>query len=489
MRPRNIILFGIGFIFIILSIFHIYQAQQGLDVIHLRTTDPPTTIITPSGAAPGSRPTVLIAHGFAGSSQLMRGFAFTLAHAGYTTVSWDFEGHGSNPNPLVSSGESSDLIKDAVSALAYASDTGIVDTQRVAILGHSMGSGVALDYGVTYPGTMSTIAISPVPQPVTSELPHNLLLMGGSLEPQFVANAEKILSDAGGANNNLAGGSARQLTIIPGVEHISILFLPLSHSTALGWLDATFGSQPGAVTYTDNRILWYLIGILGFIFTANAGINTLPSFSQENKSRPISIRLIAMIAGALAATLILWLIGRAGIALNQVFGVLVGGYLLIWFGVAGVAGLLILRPHIYLPRLNELFKGLIVFAGLWLGVGLLGNFIWLPWLLIPQRLVLWIPGAILLTPWFFTVAEASKSAKIFGQAGWWLVQVLSIIAGFFLALTLDPGLGFIFLILPLIPVILAFHMLSISSRHGSWAFTLPGAMFTAWLLLAVFPIQ
>ncbi len=29
----------------------------------------------------------------------------------------------------------------------------------------------------------------------------------------------------------------------------------------------------------------------------------------------------------------------------------------------------------------------------------------------------------------------------------------------------------------------------ISSRHGNWAFALPGAMFLSWLLLAVFPLK
>jgi hypothetical protein len=36
---------------------------------------------------------------------------------------------------------------------------------------------------------------------------------------------------------------------------------------------------------------------------------------------------------------------------------------------------------------------------------------------------------------------------------------------------------------------LGLHMLAISSKHGSWAFALPGAMFLSWLLLAVFPLQ
>jgi pimeloyl-ACP methyl ester carboxylesterase len=489
MRARNIILLVSGLFLVLLSIYQIAAAQRGLRVIHLHTTNPPITIIAPADSSAASKPTVLIAHGFAGSALLMRGFAFTFAHAGYTTVSWDFEGHGANPNPFVLSAETDHLLTDAESALSLAVTTGLVDNQRVAILGHSMGSGVAIDYGVAYPETDATIAISPVPRDVTPELPHNLLLMAGSLEPQFVETASKILAQAGGENRNFTSGTARQLTIIPGVEHISILFSPASHAEALSWLDATFGRQPGAISYTDNRMLWFILGILGFIFIANALVNSLPSFASKTLSFSLRRRLLAIPLGALAATIILWLVSRFGIDLSQVFGLLVGGYVMVWFSVAGLISVLIIKPRLYLPKSIEIAKALIVFTGLWLGVGLLGNYVWLPWLLIPQRLILWLPGSVLLLVWFYSAGEASKSAGAFGQVGWWIVQVFAVAGGLFLALTISPGLGFIFLILPLVPLILGLPMLAISSRHGSWAYALPAAMFTAWLLLAVFPLQ
>ncbi len=72
-----------------------------------------------------------------------------------------------------------------------------------------MGSGVALSYGITHPDTYATIAISPVSQSVSSTLPHNLLLMAGSLEPQFVSSAERLLAMAGGQSDDLAAGSAQ----------------------------------------------------------------------------------------------------------------------------------------------------------------------------------------------------------------------------------------------------------------------------------------
>ena len=42
---------------------------------------------------------VFIAHGFAGSSNFMRPLAVSLSHSGFTTIRYDFLGHGENKNP------------------------------------------------------------------------------------------------------------------------------------------------------------------------------------------------------------------------------------------------------------------------------------------------------------------------------------------------------------------------------------------------------
>ncbi|MEM6897938.1 MAG: alpha/beta fold hydrolase, partial [Pseudomonadota bacterium] len=44
--------------------------------------------------------TVIVAHGFAGSRQLMNAFSWTLARNGYDVLAFDFQGHGTNPTPM-----------------------------------------------------------------------------------------------------------------------------------------------------------------------------------------------------------------------------------------------------------------------------------------------------------------------------------------------------------------------------------------------------
>jgi pimeloyl-ACP methyl ester carboxylesterase len=491
----------VGSLLVLLSIWQLAAATRGLEITNIRSTTPPLTIITPKEGEPSTRPLVLIGHGFAGSSVIMRGFALSLAHAGYTVVLWDFDGHGTNPQPLASNMRSDPLLANAEAALAEAQERGFGEPGRassgpgIAILGHSMGSGVALQFGQEHPETAVTIAVSPVGQPVTPDLPRNLLLMAGTLEVPFLRNAEERLAEAGGPGGDPAAGTARKLVSIPGVEHISILFSPAAHAAAREWLNSAFGPQPNAEDYTDRRIVWYGLGLIGTLLAAIAVAPwvaepvSASSATRPRWARPLWWRLGALAGGALGATMVLWLAGTAGLGLRTLLGVQVGGYLMLWFGVAGLLGLLLLWSRPSLPSRRAVLGGLLAFAALWLGVGLLGQLVWLPWLLIPRRLVLWPLGALLMLPWFLAAGEVSQGTGAAGRAGWWLAQSAILVAALILALQLSPDMGFLLLILPIFPVILGLHTLAAAPYRRSWSFALSGALFVSWLLLAVFPLQ
>ena len=137
----------------------------------------------------------------------------------------------------------------------------------------------------------------------------------------------------------------------------------------------------------------------------------------------------------------------AGLGLRNLLSLLVGSYLMVWFCVAGLVGLLSLRARLSLPSRRAVLGGLLAFAALWLGAGLFGQFVWLHWLLIPWRLLLWPLGALLLLPWFLAVGEATRGTTIAGWFGWWLAHTVVLAAGLWLAIRLDSALGFIGLIL------------------------------------------
>jgi dienelactone hydrolase len=480
---------GIGVVVLVVAFWQLQPATAGVSETSLGS-QPPVTLMHSRIEPPPGAPLVLIGHGFAGSRVIMHGFAMTLARAGYRVVLWDFAGHGSNPAPLPATTGPWSLIDEAETAWALAKEQGLAEAGRVAILGHSMGSGVALAFGQAYPETAATIAVSPTAQAVSPELPRNLLLLAGSLEPRFVRNAEVRLAEAGGAGGDPADGTGRRLEIIPGVEHISILFSPAAHRAARQWVDATFGSQAGAAPYTDRRIVWYGVGVVGALLAGWAlGPRTARPSPAGRSVGSAWRRGAALVVGALVATVVLWVLGLAGLQVRSVGGLLVGGYLCLWFGVAGAVSWLLLGVGPARPQPRAWAGALVAFGVLWVGVGLLAQFVWLPWLLIPQRLALWPFAALLLLPWFLAMGSVMAGSNGWGRWGWYLVGTAGLLAGMVLALRLHPELGFLVLILPLFPVILALHLAAALPHRGPWPYAVSGALFTSWLVLAVFPLQ
>ena len=478
----------IGSSLIFISIWAILNTLTGLNLIINHTSDPPITLITPKDS-PESRPLVLTGHGFAGSRQNMQGFALTLAHAGYSVVIWDFAGHGYNPKPYPSEINSENFLEDAERAFEFAKEQDLAKFGEHAILGHSMGSGVALTYGQKYPDTRATIAVSPVSRSVTSVLPQNLLIMAGSNEPAFVKNAEDLLTIAGGPGGLHDNGTARSLAIIPGVEHISILFAPRSHQLAVDWLDATFGMQSGARNYIDSRIFWWGIALLGTMLIAYAvGPLTASRRVKNSKTQPFWRSLVAILGGALGATLCLWILDLAGIELSTILKLLAGGYLLIWFGIAGVISMLIFWQIPIKPSRRDLSGGLVGFLILWLGVGLLTHLVWMNWLLIPKRLFLWPLGAMLVLPWFLVIGNIVQGKKALSRLGLWALYSISVCACLFLGIQLNSGLRFLIIILPMIPFILGLQALVAGSQRGAWQFAISGSLWVSWALIAVFPL-
>jgi dienelactone hydrolase len=490
MKTYHWIAAGLGFLMFLLSIWQLESADNGLVVINTKAGELPVTLISPGVEDAANRPLVLIGHGVAGSRVIMRGYAFTLAHAGYNVALWDFAGHGGNPKPMAEDRDEDTLVADAEAALAAAQENGFA-VDRTAVLGHSMGSGMALSYGMAHPETMATIAVSPVSRTITTELPRNLLLLAEGLDQRFVNNAEQLLDQAGGPGGDPKAGTARQMEIIPGVEHITIVFSSTAQQSARQWLDDTFGPQPAAIDFIDRRMTWYLLGLVGtlmFFLSISPLINNLDDGYEEENMSTVGRRIGALIFGALGATGILYILSHAGLDINHLLGLLVGGYLLVWFAVAGALSILLLGRVPGQFERPAFLGGLMVFAALWIGLGFLGNYVWLPWIMISKRLILWPLGVLLCLPWFMAIALTALPTTWWGRILWWLAYTLVLLGGLFLALRLNPELGFLILILPVFPVVMGLHALMAGPYRWRVSFALGGALFIGWLVLAVFPL-
>ncbi|MEM7686077.1 MAG: alpha/beta fold hydrolase, partial [Pseudomonadota bacterium] len=181
---------------VVVALLRLEAPYDGLTKTSIDVEGTPVSILAPDGDAPA--PSVVIAHGFAGSRQLMEPFAVTLARNGYIAVSFDFRGHGRNRLPLVGDvttedGATAALLEELRRVIAYSRSLPRV-TGEVAVLGHSMASDIIVRASVTDPGIAATVAVSMFTREVTAEAPKNLLVIVGEYEGFLAAEALKAVA-------------------------------------------------------------------------------------------------------------------------------------------------------------------------------------------------------------------------------------------------------------------------------------------------------
>jgi pimeloyl-ACP methyl ester carboxylesterase len=439
-------------------------------------------LLAPDGAE--DLPGVIVAHGFSGSKQLMLGYGYTLARAGYAVMLLDFAGHGANEQPLDAEGDA--LQSSLDTAYMALIDQPFVDPERIALLGHSMGSGAVMRAGIEQPERYrAVIAVSPTGADVGETLPPNLMLQAGSLEGRFVANALELLAEAGGPDGDFAAGRARTFEEIANVEHITILFSSTSQDLAIDWLSRTFG-LPDTAGYRDPRMAWYGLHALGWLSLVLALKPLLPEAKLNGHRRATWRQWVGLLLGSVVATGLLALLGL-WFDLTDLLGMLVGGALGGWLAIMGSVWLgLGFRPAI--PKLPSLLWGLALFAVLWLALGLLAQFTWLQWFLIPPRLLIWPLLALATLPWKLATGYAQHRASFWRRVGWWLGQSIIVVAGLALTATVVPGMFVLILIAPTLPLVLAVESIAGSAFDDPWAYGLGSALFFGWLIAALFPL-
>ena len=231
-----------------LSILRLEKAGAGLVATDLMVGQTPATVLQQPGTT--DAPVVVIAHGFAGSRQLMLGFAQTLAQAGYIVVSYDLEGHGRNPVPMSGDVASVDgTTRLLVDELNRVVDAGLAlpgADGRLALLGHSMASDIIVRQAIADTRVDAVVAVSMFSTEVTADAPVNLLIINGAWEGALAAEALRVLQltdPAAGFNQTLgdpAAGTGRRAVLAPSVEHVGVLYAPTSMVESRDWLNAVF---------------------------------------------------------------------------------------------------------------------------------------------------------------------------------------------------------------------------------------------------------
>lgn len=462
-------------------------AEVGIEDVELAvaTADGtlPVTVLVPAGAtrAPG----IVIAHGFAGSRMLMRAWSLAYARAGYVVAAPDLTGHGANVTALPGEPDPDRLAADVLATLDVLAARPEVDAERLVLLGHSMGSRAVLAAGVAAPERVrAVVAVSPTGDaPGDATRPPDLLLLAGRFEGRFVANAEGLLARAGGPRGRAGDGDARALGIVPGVEHVTILFAPAAHDASIAWTDAALGRTSGPREPVRTMLGWLaaLVGTVLLWQALAAALVTPVDVLRERRSP-----LPGMAVATVGATALLVVLGRAA-DLSALGGMLVGPALALWLLVLGVgwwwSGA---RPSGGDGR--DVGWALIALGAFVLAFGLLADRTWLAWWLARPRAVLAVPLALTVLPFTLAWAAALHPRRGLRAIGWWALGSAVLVAGAGVAALTVPGLGVLVLFVPLLPGVLGLITAVVRPLERPWAAGVASAAFLGWTIAAIFPL-
>ena len=509
--PRSRRLLTLALAVLVLASFGVSglaRARAGLTRTVATVDGLPVELITPAGGGTTPLPGVLVVHGFSGSRQLMYGVAQTLARNGYAAAAIDLPGHGQNLDRMPAlTGRTSGFDASLGRATAWLRAQPGVDPARIALVGHSMGAGAVVRYAMGDAAIGATVAISTGlgPRgPVPADVPRNVLAMAGAWEFPNVLDACRLavtasypLADARRLQGTWADGTARQCVVVPGVEHIGVLFSRPAAIAVVHWLDAALGVHPpGRPVETAIPMipaLWlHAAAAIVFLLLAETLFPRWRAVDAAASAPLPRLTLAIVMSGAAVMAAVVMRFAPGGW-----IPLLTADYLCGFFAVTGLVvavalpllGRPIARP---LPSLDVAWRTLVLVSFAIVMFAIVAQLSWLNMHLVGARR--WLAMAVfpLLLLYVLSLDSLLRGRPASEYFAWWagftllavavlLSAVFTLRAPFFLLL-LAPALLPIFLWLGLYG-----HWLR-SRAPSAWPAACVAAAMLAWLMAAVFPL-
>jgi dienelactone hydrolase len=301
-------------------------------------TDPP-----PPGARP---PVVVLTHGISSDRANMSGLARKLAGSGFAVLTLDHRGHGENRNPFPAGrGRADALAPDYAAAVDFLRTSPLVDGSRIAVMGHSMGAGAALDFATRDSGLDAVVAISGGWSMLGPQRPANVLFLYATGDPERIeARTGKLAARLAGAQQPALGetygdfrqGTAVRRVEIPGADHLTILWSDLAFYQMVAWLDSAFGSERSvAPAASDPRgPVVALLAVSMALLLPGFGL-LIGGLTPTAEHLPDSKRAMGLLllAAALIASMPLVSLGSPGAILS----IEIGDEVVVHFALAGIA--------------------------------------------------------------------------------------------------------------------------------------------------------
>lgn len=466
----------------LLAVVMLERQRAGVTSERMTLGDTPVTLWRGPGDDPA--PLVVVAHGYAGSRQMMEPISIALARAGFTVAAFDFHGHGRHPVPMDADvttleGTTAQLVAQTVAATQAARDLPGV-AGPVALLGHSMATDVVIRASDRIEAA-AVVAISMYSDAVTPAFPERLLIVSGAFEGRLRGVAldrlHQIDPAAGEGETVTAEGVQRRVVAAPLVGHVGVLYSPKTLAEARDWIaDATGRAGSGPLPVIAPWLLLLLASLLALAWPLAMLVKRTDA--GDSRNRGAWLALAVPVAPALAAA-VFFPAGALGLS---AFGALAA-----FFGVWGVVQLALLWRAGQGPRrVRWLGFALLLVWGLGVFAVLLDRY---GAAFIPTGPRLEVMALLLLGTVPFCLGDA-----LMARTGGWvlrlLLRVLPIVT-LFGAMLLAPRLGIAFTVLPVMVLFWGVYGLAgrwIAARSGPATAGLALGVILAWAIAASTPL-
>ena len=489
LNTRHLSVACLAILLIATGVWQLEAQRSGIAVNHTQVGTTPVTYFASKDSAPA--PLVIVAHGFAGSRQLMEAYSLALARAGYLVAAFDFEGHGRNPVPMSGDvdaieGTTQLLVAETLRVLQAGLERPETDG-RVAILGHSMASDIIIRAAGRDERIGPVVAISAFSKAVTPAGPKNLLVITGEWEDRLRDFALETLqmidpiASEGSTVRSPDRETVRRAIVAPRVEHVGVLFSHTGISETIDWLNAAFERSKSSLI--PVRGVWIVAVLSGVVLLVWPLAALLPDRAPPHKG---------VSRATFAAALLIPMVAAPGLAIympRNFLPVLIADYLAIHMLLYGAVQLAILRClGLQINQYTLTVGVLLALYGIF-GLGLAFDRYFISFVPHADRLLIigaLVPGALA-----FMLAD---SAMAHANPRLWQRTLIRI--AFLLSLVIAVALDFerLFFLALIIPIILAFFLVFglmgrwVEARAGPFASGFGLAFLLAWSLGVTFPM-
>jgi dienelactone hydrolase len=211
---------------------------------------------------------------------------------------------------------------DAAAVLAYLRGRPDIDSERIGVIGHSVGGTLAIRAGVEQPWVRATIAVG-IASDVPKNQPQNLLWLVGlydefrplsEMQQVMEASTTEGVAEIDRTAGDFARGTARRLDVTATADHFTEFLNHGAAVRAVEWFESAFEGRPTPRPPVAAAPWFYACHSLAFLFGWLLLVRRLREFVAAHK-RLFSVAMAVMLVALVLVPLPRLALFRADLAL------------------------------------------------------------------------------------------------------------------------------------------------------------------------------